>query len=297
MHQYLKHLHASKGRRGAPMGVVSTISGTLNFNLSAHYGIEGANIGFVSACASSSHALGYALDEIRLGRQDMIIVVGAEDFTAESLLPFSAMNALSKSDSPTASRPWDRTRDGFVPTGGAAALIVESPEHAKRRGGEVLARMTGWGQSSDGFDKTSSHPEGKGLERAILHALEDAGLDKTGVDIICAHATSTKVGDISEAKAIKKVFESAELVPPTFSPKAITGHGLSMTGAMEAAVSTICLKGGIIPGNPHLFDLDPDCIGLNLPLITTHADPRCVISNSSGFGGSNVCLVFEKVLK
>lgn len=293
MHQYLSHLTAHKGRRGAPMGVVSTISGTLNFNLAAHYGIEGANLGFVSACASSSHAIGYALDEIRLGRQDAILVVGAEDFTAESLLPFAAMNALSKSERTDASCPWDVRRDGFVATGGASALLLESPEFAKRRGAVALARVTGWGQSSDGVDKTSSHPEGLGLSRAIANALDDAGVSPADIDYINAHATSTKVGDVSEAKAIKRIFNMAGCTPPVSSTKAITGHSLSMAGAMEAAFCTICLQKQILPGNAHLQQVDPECAHLNLPRQSTGSKINRLISNSSGFGGSNVCLVME----
>ncbi len=291
MYQYVGQLHNSKGRRGAPMGVVSTISGTLNFNLAAYYKIQGANLGFVSACASSSHAIGYALDEIRLDRLDAVIVVGAEDFTAESLLPFAAMNALSKSDGSDASCPWDRRRDGFVATGGASALVIESPHFASRRKAGALARITGWGQSADGVDKTSSHPEGLGLSRAISLALEDADIAGSDIDYINAHATSTKVGDISEAKAIKHTFIQHGDHPPVSSTKGITGHGLSMAGAMEAAICTVCLHEGIIPGNAHLREVDPDCAGLNLPLQSRQSGINHLISNSSGFGGSNVCLV------
>lgn len=293
MYQYIDQLRASKGRRGAPMGVVSTISGTLNFNLAAHYQIHGANLGFVSACASSSHAIGYALDEIRLGRLDAVIVVGAEDFTAESLLPFAAMNALSRAGGSDASCPWDSRRDGFVATGGASALVLEAPGYLNRRSGKALARVTGWGQSADGVDRTSSHPDGLGLSRAISLALEDAGLPPSGIDYINAHATSTKVGDVSEARAIKRVFQASGISPPASSTKGITGHSLSMAGAMEAAICTLCLKEGILPGNAHLQSVDPECAFLNLPRQSRQLPLNRLISNSSGFGGSNVCLVME----
>jgi 3-oxoacyl-(acyl-carrier-protein) synthase len=293
MHRYLSQLHENGGRRGNPLGVVSTISGTLNFNLAAHYRIEGANVGFVSACASSSHALGYALDEIRLGRHDAIMVVGAEDFTAESLLPFAAMNALSQGTGSDASRPWDVSRDGFVATGGAAALLIESPGFAERRGAKPLARLTGWGQSSDGVDKTSSHPEGNGLKRAMANALKDAGCKASSIDYVNAHATSTRIGDISEARALSHLFSETEVCPPISSTKGITGHGLSMAGAMEAGFCSLFLNEGFIAGNAHLKQIDPACSGLNLPV---HSERLCVnrvLSNSSGFGGANVALVLE----
>ena len=293
MHRYLSQLHEYKGRRGNPMGVVSTISGTLNFNLAAHYRIEGSNTGFVSACASSSHAIGYALDEIRTGRQDAVIVVGAEDFTAESLLPFAAMNALSSGTDTDASRPWDISRDGVVATGGAAALLLESPEFASRRGAGTLARVTGWGQASDGVDKTSSHPEGAGLSRAIANALEDAGAAAASIDYINAHATSTRVGDISEARAIERIFCDAGLDPEVSSTKALTGHGLSMAGAIEAAFCTLFLKEGFRAGNAHLVETDPACARLNLPRSSADRHLRRILSNSSGFGGANVVLVME----
>jgi len=293
MHRYLGQLHGSFGRRGAPYGVVSTISGTLNFNLAAHYHIEGANLGFVSACASSSHAIGYALDEIRLGRQDAVLVVGAEDFTADSLLPFASMNALSRQSGTDASCPWDLRRDGFVATGGAAALLLESPELVKRRGARVLARVSGWGQSSDGTDRTSSHPEGTGLSRAMEISLRDAGISPAAVDYINAHATSTQVGDISEARAIVRTFCTHGHQPPVSSTKAITGHGLSMAGAMEAAFCTLMLDKGFYPGNAHLRTVDPACAGLSLPTGSTQSSLRTILSNSSGFGGSNVALVLQ----
>ena len=293
MHRYLSQLTQSQGRRGAPFGVVSTISGTLNFNLAAHYRIQGANLGFVSACASSSHAIGYALDEIRLGRQEAVLVVGAEDFAAESLLPFAAMNALSRQEGSDASCPWDQRRDGFVATGGAAALLLESPEHARRRGAKVLARVTGWGQSSDGVDRTSSHPEGTGLSRAMENALRDAGIGPGDIDYINAHATSTRVGDLSEARAIERVFSRQGHQPPVSSTKAITGHALSMAGAMEAAFCTLMLENGFYPGNAHLRNVDPECNALDLPVASVEKPVQTILSNSSGFGGANVTLVLQ----
>ena len=294
MHRYLSQLHENKGRRGPPLGIVSTISGTLNFNLATHYRIQGANLGFVSACASSSHAIGYALDEIRLGRQDGMLVVGAEDFSAESLLPFGAMNALSRQSGSDASCPWDVRRDGFVGTGGACALLLESPDFARRRGAQVLAKVIGWSQSSDGLDRTASHPEGCGLGRAIEGALLDAHIEAKSIDYINAHATSTPVGDLSEARAINEVFIKNACDPIVSSTKGLTGHSLSMAGAMEAAFCTLFLRDGFYAGNAHLRNIDPKCSSLNLPLCSSNRELKTILSNSSGFGGANVALVMQK---
>lgn len=293
MHRYLNQLHHNKGRRGTPLGVVSTISGTLNFNLATHFGIQGANLGFTSACASSSHAIAYALDEIRLGRHDAILVIGAEDFTAESLMPFSAMNALSRQTESDASCPWDIRRDGFVGSGGACALLLESPEFARKRGANVLSKIIAWGQSSDGLDRTASHPEGNGLSRAMQAALKDAGLSPISIDYINAHATSTRVGDISEARAISEVFIKNGLNPKVSSTKGLTGHCLSMAGAMEAAFCTLFLRYGFYAGNAHLNEVDPECKALTLPTRSNKAKLRTILSNSSGFGGANVVLVMQ----
>jgi len=294
MHRYLGQLHSTHGRRGNPMGVVSTISGTLNFNLASHYQVEGANVGFVSACASSAHAIGYALDEIRLGRQDAIMVVGAEDFTADSLLPFSAIQALSTQSGTDASRPWDKRRDGFVATGGASAVLLESPEHARKRKARVLARVVGWGQSSDGKDRMASHPEGHGLRRAMENALEDAECEAADIEYINAHATSTKVGDISEAQAMKAVFSDKGLQPLVSSTKGITGHGLSMAGALEGAFSSLFLSEGFVAGNAHLEEVDEACAHLNLPHQSSERSLKTIMSNSSGFGGANVSLILKQ---
>lgn len=295
MHQYLGMMEGHKGRRGHPMGVVSTISGTLNFTIGSWLGVQGGNLGFVSACASSAHAIGYAFDEIRLGRHERILVVGAEDFKAESILPFAAMNALSLGADSTASRPWDLTRDGFVGTGGAVALLIESEDAAQHRQAKPYAELIGWGQSSDGSNMTNSHPEGVGLKRAMQSALKDAALQPEQVDYINAHATSTQVGDVSEARAIQQVFQNENRCPPVSSTKGLTGHGLSLSGAMEAAFTALCLKNQFVPGNSHLENIDPECSELNLPLRSYERELQYAISNSSGFGGSNVSLMLKSI--
>jgi 3-oxoacyl-(acyl-carrier-protein) synthase len=294
LHHYLGQMYEARGERGNPLGVVSSIAGTLNFNLAAYYHIRGAVCRFVSACASSSHALGYALDEIRLGRHRRMIVVGAEETHAESMLPFAAMRALSVNPDPgTASRPFDRRRDGFVGTGGAVALIVEEAEFAAGRGAAVYAELAGWGQASDGYNVAISHPEGAGLVEAMQRTLLDARLTAGEVEYVNAHATSTPIGDRSEALALHAVFSAAGARPKISSTKALTGHGLSMAGALEAAICALAVRDGFVPGCAHLEEPDPVCAGLDLPRQTLAQPVGTVLNNSSGFGGSNVCHVLR----
>jgi 3-oxoacyl-(acyl-carrier-protein) synthase len=274
------------------MGVVSSIAGTLNFNLAAYYRITGTVCGFVSACASSSHAFGYAIDDLRLGRIRRAIVVGAEELNADSLLPFAHMRALSKQKDPRkASRPFDVERDGFVGAGGSVALVLEDPDAAASRRAEALASAAGWGQAADGFSVAASHPEGAGLLLAMERSLADARISPDAIDHVSAHATSTPVGDLAEAIALRRLFTSRNLRPPVTATKALTGHGLSVSGVMQAAFSVLSIAGGFMPGNPHLGAAGPECEGLDLPRATLRRTPTTVLSNSSGFGGSNVCHV------
>lgn len=292
---HVNQMNASRGERGNPMGIVSSIAGTLNFNLAAHYKISGAVCGFVSACASSSHALGYAMDEIRLGRQRRMLVVGAEDLTTESILAFAGMRALStQADPAVASRPFDRKRDGFVGTGGAVALIVEAAELARERGARPYAELVGWGQAGDGHSVAISHPEGAGLRTAMRRTLADANVRPDAVNYINAHATSTPAGDRSEALALQAVFSAAGAKPRISSTKALTGHGLSLAGAMEAAFCALAIREGFIPGAAHLTEPDPACDGLDLPRASLDEAPALVLNNSSGFGGSNVCHLLRR---
>jgi 3-oxoacyl-(acyl-carrier-protein) synthase len=292
---YLNQMVDSKGERLAPMGIVSSIAGTLNFNLAAHYGIRGAVGGFASACASSTQAIGYACDEIKLGRQQRMLVVGGEDLTFESTFPFHGMRALSQNPDPAAaSRPFDRDRDGFVGTGGAVVLLLESADTALARGTRIEAEILGWGQASDGYNVAGSDPDGRGLALAMQRALRDAGVKPGEIDYVNAHATSTPAGDRSEAVALHAVFTRADAHPAVSSTKALTGHGLSLAGAMETAFCAVCLKDGYIPGAANLEHPDPVCAGLNLPRATISGAPRLVLKNSSAFGGSNVCIVLSR---
>jgi 3-oxoacyl-[acyl-carrier-protein] synthase-1 len=281
--------------RCSPLGIVASIAGTLNFNLVATFKILGASCGFSSACASSSHALGFAYDEIALGRQKRMFVVGAEDCNTDSILPFAGMRALSLQTSPDlASRPFDVRRDGFVGTGGGAVLVVESEDEVERRGARTYCEIAGWGQASDGYNVAISHPEGTGLRAAMNNALRQTGIEPEAVDYVNAHATSTPIGDTSEAKALAAVFKEASMRPAVSSTKALTGHGLSLSGAMETAFCALALKEGFIPGSAHIANLDPSCEGLNVIRATLSQQPRLVLNNSSGFGGANVCIVLRQ---
>lgn len=296
LHHNLSQARACNFERGNPMGIVMSIAGTLNFNLAAHYGITGAVTGFVSACASSSHAIGYAMDEIRLGRQERMIVVGAEELNADTILPFGPMRALSCNPNPaSASRPFDIERDGFVGTGGAVVVIIEEASLASRRGARPYARLQGWGQASDGHSVATSHPDGAGLRAAMIRALDDARVQPGQIDYVNAHATSTPIGDKAEALALRAVFTASGATPAVSATKSLTGHGLSMAGAMEVGFCALALREGFIPGNHHLVNPDPACEGLYLPRTSLPKAPKHVLNNSSGFGGSNVCHVMQSM--
>jgi len=292
----LNQMQAQGVMRCPPLGIVASIAGTVQFNLVAHFKIKGASTGFSSACASSSHAIGFAFDEIVLGRQKRMFVIGAEDGNVETILPFAGMRALSANPDPeTASRPFDVARDGFVGTGGAAVLVLESEDEVVRRGATPYCEVAGWGQASDGHNVAISHPEGAGLRVAMQRALRATGLTPADVDYVNAHATSTPIGDLSEVKALLAVLGHQASRVAVSSTKALTGHGLSLAGAMESGFCAIALREGFTPGSAHISHLDPACAGLNIVRTTENVAPRVVLNNSSGFGGANVCVVLRRV--
>ncbi len=293
---YVQRMRDLGVSRCSPVSVVSSISGTLNFNLVAAFKIRGHSCGFSSACASTGHALGFAYDDIVTGRQDRMIVVGAEDGNTEAILPFATMRALSAQKDPAlASRPFDAERDGFVGAGGAAVVVLESEESVARRGATPYAELAGWGQASDGYNVAISHPEGVGLATAMRRALRSAGVSTAQIDYINAHATSTTIGDASEVKALRTVFGAELGRVPVSSTKALTGHGLSMATALETGLCALALRGGFIPGCGGLQNVDPKFADLNLPRQTLPSAPRVVLNNASGFGGANVSLVLRAV--
>ncbi len=293
--RHLERMHRMGPRRCPPQGIVSSIAGTLNFNLVSYFRILGSSAGFVSACASSGHALGAAVDEITLGRQERMIVVGAEDCNSDTILPFAGLRALSTSADPDkASRPFDKARDGFVGTGGAVAMIIEDEESARRRGAEIYCRIRGWGQASDGYHTMMPHPKGEGLARAMKNALAAASAASEDIAYLNAHATSTQAGDSAELLAIRSVFGMGKS-PAISSTKALTGHGLSLSSIMENAFCALALQGGWMPGSAHISELDPECAGLDILRETREGAFSLAMSNSSGFGGANVSFVFERV--
>lgn len=297
---FLTHYHHERllkvgVMRCSPLGIVASIVGTLNFNLVAAFKIQGASCGFSSACASTAHAIGYAYDDLVLGRQKRMFVVGAEDGNNDAILPFAGMRTLSQQSDPNvASRPFDRARDGFVGTGGGAVLVMETEDEVERRGVTPYCEVLGWGQASDGHNVAISHPEGAGLRLAMENALRATRIAPMDIDYVNAHATSTTIGDVSEVKALKAVFAENIARPAVSSTKALTGHGLSLAGAMESAFCALALRDGFIPGAAHLTVPDPACEGLNLPRTTLGHAPNIVLKNASGFGGANVSLLYKR---
>ena len=282
-------------QRCSPMGVISSVAGTLNFNLVSIFKIKGASSGFVSACSSSGHALGYAYEEIVHNRQDRMIVVGAEDGNLESILPFASLRVLSLSSDPErSSRPFDRDRDGFVGTGGSVAMILESEELARRRRARIYAEFLGWGQASDGYHMVISHPQGNGLHLAMENALRSAQVAPGAVEYVNAHAPSTLNGDLSETRALLRTFGNGQNGPAVSSTKALTGHGLSFSSILEAAITVVCMDEGLMPGSAHIERLEPEARALKILRETTESTPQIALSNSSGFGGANVSLVFGR---
>jgi 3-oxoacyl-[acyl-carrier-protein] synthase-1 len=293
-HYHHERLESLGAMRCSPLGIVASIVGTLNFNLVAAFRIRGASCGFSSACASSAHALGFAFDEISLGRQNRMFVVGAEDGNVDAILPFAGMRTLSlQVDPDLASRPFDVARDGFVGTGGGAVLVLEGEREVDRRGVRPYGEVLGWGQSSDGFNVAIPHPEGSGLQLAMEAALRQGRIAAAEVDYVNAHATSTQIGDLAEARALKAVFAAPGARPAISSTKALTGHGLSLAGAMEVGFCALSMVQGFTPGSAHLVNVDPACDGLNILRRTLPGSPAVVMKNSSGFGGANVSVILK----
>lgn len=280
--------------RCPPMGIINAIPGSLYINLVPTFRLKGTSVGVSSACASSAHALGLALDLIRSGRQKTVFVVGAEDCNKFSILPFAAVRALSLQTDPEKSPcAFDVKRDGFVGTGGAAVMVIEELEQARgRQAPRAYAEVLGWGEGSDGYNVLAPDPTGEGLSRAMNLALKDAGTTPNEVDYINAHATSTPPGDAAEVAAIKTVFAPGRR-PLVSSTKSLTGHGLSLAGTMEAAFCCLTLTEKFVPVSAHITELDPMCEGVPIVTVPVEAQPRTVMTNSSGFGGTNVSVVMR----
>jgi 3-oxoacyl-[acyl-carrier-protein] synthase-1 len=292
-YDYLDMMLKKGPQRCNPMAMVASIAGTLNMNLVAGFGIKGASLGFSSACASSAHALGAAIDKIRANRQDIVFVAGAEDCDLFTILPFVGTRALTTQRDPALSPcAFDRKRDGFVVAGGAAVLVLEELDHARRRGAPIHAEVLGWGEGSDGYSVMAPEPEGEGLGRAMQAAIEDAGISANEVDYINAHGTATLIGDAAEICAIKRVF--AEKSPHVSSTKSITGHGLSLAGTMEGAFCCLALEERFTPVSEHITELDPEFDSVAVVTAPVDYAPDVALTNSSGFGGTNVAVIFRR---
>lgn len=289
------------GPKFNPFFIPKMIADIAAGHISIQYGFRGPNYCTTSACASSSNAVADAFNLIRLGKADMILSGGAEAaIWPAGVGGFNSMKALStRNDDPTrASRPFSASRDGFIMGEGAACLILEELEHAKARGAKIYAEMVGAGMSADAYHITASHPEGLGAVLVMQNALEDAQMQPEDIDYINVHGTSTPVGDISEAKAIKTLFKEHAYKLNISSTKSMTGHLLGAAGALEAMVSVLAVHDDIIPPtiNHEEEDRDPE-IDYDLNFTFNKAQKRIVraaLSNTFGFGGHNACVIFKK---
>lgn len=294
-------LHEADGPKYSPFFIPKMIADIASGHISMEYGYHGPNYGVVSACASSNNAICDAFNLIRLGKADMILTGGAE----AAIFPagvggFNSMHALStRNDSPeSASRPFSKSRDGFVMGEGSAVLVLEELEHALARGAKIYAEIAGGGLSADAYHITATHPEGLGALLAMSSALEDAGMKPEDIDYINVHGTSTPVGDISEVKAIKELFGEHAYKLNISSTKSMTGHLLGATGAIEAVFSIMAVKEDIVPPTINHADDDRDEeIDYNLNFTFNKAQKRPVraaLSNSFGFGGHNATVIVKK---
>lgn len=289
------------GPKFNPFFIPKMIADIASGQISIIYGFHGPNYTTTSACASSTHAISDAFNLIRLGKANVIVSGGAEAAIAEAGLGgFTAMHALSnRNDEPSkASRPFSASRDGFVMGEGGACLILEELEHAKARGAKIYAEVAGTGASGDAYHLTASHPEGLGAKLVMRNALEDAEMKPEDIDYINVHGTSTPVGDISEAKAIKDVFGEHAYKLNISSTKSMTGHLLGAAGAVESIASILAIKNNIIPPTINHEEGDNDeNIDYNLNFTFNEAQKRTVnaaLSNTFGFGGHNACVIFKK---
>ncbi len=294
-------LHKEDGPKFNPFFIPKMISDIAAGQISILYGFNGPNYATTSACASSSNALADAFNLIRLGKANMIVSGGAEAaLCACGVGGFNAMHALStRNDDPQgASRPFSASRDGFVMGEGAGCLILEELEHAKARGAKIYAEMVGEGMSADAHHITASHPEGLGAKLVMQRALEDANMKPEDIDYINVHGTSTHVGDISEAKAIKQVFGEAAYKLNISSTKSMTGHLLGAAGAVEAMAAVLAVKNDIVPPTINHDENDRDeeiDYNLNFTFNTAQKrEVRAAMSNTFGFGGHNACVIFKK---
>jgi len=279
-------------KKMGPFIVPRTMASTASATLAVPFKIKGVNYTISSACATSGHCIGNAMELIQLGKQKIIFAGGSDEVHFALTAMFDAMTALSSkyNDNPvSASRPYDKTRDGFVISGGGGVLVLEEYEHAKARGAKICAEITGYGATSDGYDMVA--PSGEGAVRCMQMALSTS---KNKIDYINTHGTSTPVGDITELKSIGEVFKGE--IPKISSTKSLSGHSLGATSVHEAIYSLIMMKNNFISASANITDMDEEA--KKFPIVTNvekDVNLNAIMSNSFGFGGTNATLVFEKV--
>ncbi|HDL4193147.1 TPA: beta-ketoacyl-ACP synthase I [Mannheimia haemolytica] len=296
-HSQLVACDAVRGPRGVkavgPYAVTKTMASSVSACLATPYKIRGVNYSISSACATSAHCIGHAMELIQLGKQDVVFAGGAEELSWECATEFDAMGAVSTkyNETPTkASRAYDANRDGFVIAGGGAVVVVEELEHALARGAKIYAEIVGYGATSDGYDMVA--PSGEGAERCMRQAMATVNGE---IEYINVHGTSTPVGDVKELGAIRNVF--GDKTPAISSTKSMTGHSLGAAGAHEAIYSLLMLDNNVIAPSINIETLDEQAQGMNI--VTERQDKALttVMSNSFGFGGTNACLVFQRYSK
>ena len=273
--------------------IFQAMNSTVNMNISTIFHLKGINFSISAACASGSHSIGMAYMFIKNGLQDMVLCGGAQETNFYSMASFDALGAFSKRmDAPAkSSRPFDRDRDGLVPSGGAAAFMLEDYDHAVKRGANIIAEVIGYGFSSNGTSAISQ-PSDEGCVRAMQRALDDAGVKASEIDYINAHATSTPLGDRYEAMAIDRLFRGQHAL--ISSTKSLTGHECWMAGASEVVYSILMMQNSFVAPNINLENPDEYSMNLNLAAKTVNTNIDMVLSNSFGFGGTNSALILRK---
>jgi 3-oxoacyl-[acyl-carrier-protein] synthase I len=276
-------------KRVGPFAVPATMSSTNSATLATPFGIRGVNYSISSACATSAHCIGNGAELIQWGKQDIVFAGGGEELDWTLSVLFDAMGAMSsKYNNSTASRAYDKNRDGFVIAGGAGTVVLEELEHAKARGAKIYGELVGYGATSDGYDMVA--PSGEGAVRCMRMAMETV---KGEIDYINPHGTSTPVGDAKEIEAVREVFGSK--IPPISSTKSLTGHSLGATGVQEAIYSLLMMKNGFLCESAHIEEIDPAFA--DVPILRKRVDNAkvdTVMSNSFGFGGTNATLIFQR---
>lgn len=278
-------------KRVGPYRVPRTMGSTTSACLSTLFKIKGINYSISSACSTSAHCIGNAMEQIQLGKQDVVFAGGGEELDWSTTMLFDSMRALSSKYNETpdlASRAFDANRDGFVISGGGGALVLESLEHAEARGATIIAELVGYGATSDGYDMVA--PSGEGAKRCMEIALSTVN---GPIDYINAHGTSTPVGDVKELEAIKKVFDATS-IPLISSTKSLSGHALGAAGVNESIYSLLMLQNDFVTESVNIETLDDEAEGMPIVRETKNVKLDRILSNSFGFGGTNACLVFER---